>query len=330
MRCQLPDRGLAVHSAKAARELPRRCSAARRCTRADSSAATSAETSGTLLRVTLKRPLGLVFAERVKGGAGGVFVEEVTTNSNAAKAGVLVGDVLLRCSAVVLKTGKEGAFANEGYGATPFTNFERIIFECADQRCVAPACGATLSPGVLTPPNLRCSFENVMGAIASNNARWGITDVTLELLQGAAPAPTSTPPPPVAAAPVPVAAAPKPTASSTLVEVKVAAVDGKTTNILVNGSNVGQPLRALMQAEKLAVYEAGWSSMMNCGGAGQCGMCIVAIYGGDALLSERTDAEARHLTKKGKPANWRLACQTCVNDGATGAVEVQAQPQAKK
>jgi ferredoxin len=175
----------------------------------------------------------------------------------------------------------------------------------------------------LTPANLHFSFDNVMGAIGSNNARWGITDVTLELQQGAAPAPTSTTPPPLAAAP-------KPTASSTLVEVKIAAVDGKTTNILVNGSNVGQPLRALMQAEKLGVYEAGWSSMMNCGGAGQCGMCIVGITAGDALLSERTDAEARHLTKKGKPANWRLACQTCVNDGATGAVEVQAQPQAKK
>jgi S1-C subfamily serine protease len=134
LRCQLPDRGLAVHSLKAARELRRCCGAPRRCTRADTSTATSAEASPGTLRVTLKRPLGLVFAERVKGSAGGVFVEEVTSNSNAAKAGVRVGDVLLRCSAVVLKTGKEGAFANEGYGATPFTNFERIIFECADQR----------------------------------------------------------------------------------------------------------------------------------------------------------------------------------------------------
>ena len=168
-----------------------------------------------------------------------------------------------------------------------------------------------------------------MGAISSNNARWGITDVTLELMQGTAPAPTTAASPPPAPAPVRVAAA-APTASSTMVEVKVAAVDGSTQNILVNGKNVESTIRSLMQAEKLAVYESGWASMMNCGGAGQCGMCIVGVTGGEALLSERTDAEGKHLTKKGKPANWRLACQTCVNDGATGMVELQAQPQAKK
>lgn len=152
LRCQLPDRGVAVHSLKAGRPFSRRCGAARRCTSAEAAGATSVEASGTTLRVTLKRPLGLVFAERVKGGAGGVFVEEVVANSNAAKAGIRVGDVLLRCSAVVLKSGKEGAFANEGHGATPYMNFERIVFEAADQRCDAPALRCHLTPCCLTLP----------------------------------------------------------------------------------------------------------------------------------------------------------------------------------
>jgi ferredoxin len=60
--------------------------------------------------------------------------------------------------------------------------------------------------------------------------------------------------------------------------------------------------------------------MMNCGGYGQCGTCIVEIVEGSENLSPRTDFESRKLKKK--PENYRLACQTLVN----GPVSVKTKP----
>lgn len=60
--------------------------------------------------------------------------------------------------------------------------------------------------------------------------------------------------------------------------------------------------------------------LMNCGGYGQCGTCIVEIAEGIESLSERTEAEDRKL--KRKPDNYRLACQTLVN----GPVSVNTKP----
>lgn len=60
--------------------------------------------------------------------------------------------------------------------------------------------------------------------------------------------------------------------------------------------------------------------LMNCGGYGQCGTCIVEIVEGMENLSPRTDAENRKLRKK--PDNYRLACQTLVN----GSVSVNTKP----
>ena len=57
--------------------------------------------------------------------------------------------------------------------------------------------------------------------------------------------------------------------------------------------------------------------MMNCGGYGQCGTCIVEIVEGIDNLPPRTEAEARILKKK--PDSYRLACQTIVN----GPISVQ-------
>jgi hypothetical protein len=105
---------------------PRRCAAAPRAAAAAAAAAPS-------LSVTLKRPLGIIFAEREKGAAAGVYVEELVPGGNAARAGVQVGDVLLRCSATVLKDGKEGQFEAEGYGQRPYTNWDRIMFDAAAQ-----------------------------------------------------------------------------------------------------------------------------------------------------------------------------------------------------
>lgn len=60
--------------------------------------------------------------------------------------------------------------------------------------------------------------------------------------------------------------------------------------------------------------------MMNCGGYGQCGTCVVAIESGMENLSPRTTVEDRKLKKW--PDNCRLACQTTVN----GPVSVVTKP----
>lgn len=60
--------------------------------------------------------------------------------------------------------------------------------------------------------------------------------------------------------------------------------------------------------------------MMNCGGYGQCGTCIVEVVEGLENLSPRTPVEDRKLKKK--PATYRLACQCLVN----GPVSVKTKP----
>lgn len=60
--------------------------------------------------------------------------------------------------------------------------------------------------------------------------------------------------------------------------------------------------------------------MMNCGGYGQCGTCIVEIVEGMGNISPRTEVETRKLKKK--PENYRLACQALVN----GPVSVITKP----
>lgn len=60
--------------------------------------------------------------------------------------------------------------------------------------------------------------------------------------------------------------------------------------------------------------------MMNCGGYGQCGTCIVEVVEGSENLSPRTEVEKRKLKKK--PDTYRLACQTLVN----GPVIVRTKP----
>ncbi|KAL8113593.1 hypothetical protein AgCh_020790 [Apium graveolens] len=69
--------------------------------------------------------------------------------------------------------------------------------------------------------------------------------------------------------------------------------------------------------------------LMNCGGGGSCGTCIVEVIDGKDLLSERTNAELKYLKKK--PESWRLACQTIVgNKENSGKVVIQRLPQWKK
>ncbi|XVF88194.1 hypothetical protein PTKIN_Ptkin19aG0030600 [Pterospermum kingtungense] len=87
-------------------------------------------------------------------------------------------------------------------------------------------------------------------------------------------------------------------------------------------------LRNIMRDNKIELYAA-YGKVMNCGGGGSCGTCIVEIVDGKDLLNERTNAELRYLKKK--PESWRLACQTIVgNKENSGKVVVQRLPQWKK
>ncbi|MCO5601452.1 hypothetical protein L7F22_055575 [Adiantum nelumboides] len=86
-------------------------------------------------------------------------------------------------------------------------------------------------------------------------------------------------------------------------------------------------LRTVMNEQKLELYGL-YGKIMNCGGGGSCGTCIVEVLEGSELLSERTDAEERYLKKK--PSTWRLACQTIVGDKTnSGKVVVRRLPQKK-
>lgn len=62
------------------------------------------------------------------------------------------------------------------------------------------------------------------------------------------------------------------------------------------------------------------AKVMNCGGYGQCGTCIVEVVEGMENLSPRTEVENRKL--KRKPETYRLACQALVQ----GAVTVRTKP----
>jgi ferredoxin len=81
----------------------------------------------------------------------------------------------------------------------------------------------------------------------------------------------------------------------------------------------GANLREKAVQNGVDIYTFG-GKLMNCGGYGQCGTCIVEIVEGMENLSAKTDFEQRRLKKK--PENYRLACQTLVN----GPVSVQTKP----
>ncbi|KAK1314177.1 hypothetical protein QJS10_CPA06g00747 [Acorus calamus] len=65
--------------------------------------------------------------------------------------------------------------------------------------------------------------------------------------------------------------------------------------------------------------------LLNCGGGGTCGTCLVEVVEGKELLSLRTDKEKEALKKR--PKTWRLACQTMVGrDDSRGQVVIQTLP----
>lgn len=85
--------------------------------------------------------------------------------------------------------------------------------------------------------------------------------------------------------------------------------------IAANGANLRE--KALQNNVDLYTLRG---KLVNCGGYGQCGTCLVEVLCGMENLSPKTDFEQRKLRKK--PENYRLACQTLVN----GSVTVKPKP----
>lgn len=85
--------------------------------------------------------------------------------------------------------------------------------------------------------------------------------------------------------------------------------------IAANGAN----LREKALQNKIDIYKFR-GKLVNCGGYGQCGTCIVEITEGMENLSPKTPFEEKKL--KRKPDNYRLACQTLVN----GSISVKTKP----
>lgn len=81
----------------------------------------------------------------------------------------------------------------------------------------------------------------------------------------------------------------------------------------------GANLREKAKQNGIDIYRLR-GKLINCGGYGQCGTCLVEIVEGIDNLSPKTDFELRKLKKK--PDNYRLACQTLVN----GEISVNTKP----
>jgi len=81
----------------------------------------------------------------------------------------------------------------------------------------------------------------------------------------------------------------------------------------------GANLRLKALENGIDIYKM-YGKLMNCGGYGQCGTCIVEIVEGAENLSPRTPVENSRL--KRKPDSYRLACQVLVN----GEVTVKTKP----
>lgn len=78
-------------------------------------------------------------------------------------------------------------------------------------------------------------------------------------------------------------------------------------------------LRSVALDNKIDLYTLK-GKLMNCGGYGQCGTCIIEVVDGMDNLSPRTPIENAKL--KRKPETYRLACQTLV----LGNVSIKTKP----
>ncbi|NJN48909.1 MAG: (2Fe-2S)-binding protein, partial [Alkalinema sp. RL_2_19] len=100
-------------------------------------------------------------------------------------------------------------------------------------------------------------------------------------------------------------------------------VAGTAINFVNEGKEVmassGANMRVKAVENGIDLYTV-MGKMMNCGGYGQCGTCVVEVVEGLEHLSPRTAIEEKRF--KNKPDNYRLACQSMVN----GPVSVKTKP----
>ncbi|WOD38240.1 2Fe-2S iron-sulfur cluster-binding protein [Nodosilinea sp. E11] len=95
-------------------------------------------------------------------------------------------------------------------------------------------------------------------------------------------------------------------------------VNEDTEITMADGAN----LRFKALENRIDIYTFS-GKLMNCGGYGQCGTCVVDVVAGGENLSPRTQVEERKLKKW--PSSCRLACQTTVH----GPVSVVTKPNRK-
>ena len=75
----------------------------------------------------------------------------------------------------------------------------------------------------------------------------------------------------------------------------------------------GDRLRNVLLSSKCELY-GGMDKLMNCGGVGQCGTCVVDILEAEpGALNDRTDVEEKKLKKRAP--STRLACMTVLQGG---------------
>ncbi|GAX78378.1 hypothetical protein CEUSTIGMA_g5820.t1 [Chlamydomonas eustigma] len=121
-------------------------------------------------------------------------------------------------------------------------------------------------------------------------------------------------PPPKSRIQCSVQSPPESSSVSKICKISVSTPAGTTSVLEVE---TGEFLRNTLINNKTELYQGLWAKAMNCGGGGNCGTCVVEITEDESeLMSPRTPTEEKKL--KGKPASWRLACQTIVGDGVTG------------
>lgn len=101
-----------------------------------------------------------------------------------------------------------------------------------------------------------------------------------------------------------------------------------TPDVHFRSASGGQKLRDIMLDSNIELYGPYARPLLNCGGGGTCGTCIVEVVEGKEILSSRTEKEKEQL--KRNPKNWRLACQTTVGKAdSSGLVVIQQLPEWK-
>lgn len=141
--------------------------------------------------------------------------------------------------------------------------------------------------------------------------------------EAVAPEPAAAPTPAPTPTPAP-AAVPNGPTNVTLAFVEA----GSTTPVAEASLDGNVVLRTAMLDGGRELYDT-WGKLMNCGGAGQCGTCVVRVLEGGDLLSERTDAEVGHLGSGKERNSYRLACQVEPRKGAQGRCVVEMKPKKK-